>query len=155
MKLKKAMREYARAVDDLAFATNAIILADMDSCSPEVFGALVHWRDEARKEKKRAVRQMHAVMSAMQYRGKQTDVMEYLNCNGFNTVTALGKYDLLFTYMRRLSYGVSSQETKRKLAKRACEHYLQYGDMEKRRYYVESEYYSFFGVKVSLLEHDD
>lgn len=70
MKLKKAMREYASAVDDLAFATNAIILADMDLCSPEVFGALVHWRDEARREKKRAVRQMHAVMSAMQYRGK-------------------------------------------------------------------------------------
>lgn len=70
MKLKKAMREYARAVDDLAFATNAMILADMDLCSPEVFGALVHWRDEARKEKKRAVRQMHAVMSALQYRGE-------------------------------------------------------------------------------------
>lgn len=153
MKLKKAMREYAHAVDDLAFATNAIILADMDLCSPEVFGALVHWRDEARREKRRATRQMHAVMSAMQYRGEgQGDTLSWVTKDGA-FVTGLRYHRYLQKYLWRLSRGYASRELKLHLAKRACEFYLRNGDMENRRYFVEDYYEMVFGEKVSLLEH--
>lgn len=66
MKLKKAMREYARAVDEVALVTERIRWADgLNALTPE----LLEWRNEARREKQRTVRQMNAVMVAMQYRG--------------------------------------------------------------------------------------
>lgn len=66
MKLKKAMREYARAVDNLA------CIVEHKRHTDDLL-----WFDSAidtdlamaRKEKQRTVRQMNAVMVAMQYRG--------------------------------------------------------------------------------------
>lgn len=67
MKLKKAIREYARAVDNLACITEHKRHTDdllwFDS-------AIEADLEMARKEKRRTVRQMNAAFRAMQYRGE-------------------------------------------------------------------------------------
>jgi hypothetical protein len=150
MKLKKAIREHAIAIDALATVTNEIRHTD-DLLW--VHDMLLRRRDEARKEYKRTLRQIKAVMSAMQYRGKNYYDPEYLSRINLNTVTTTKNPLSLFMYMYRLKNGVSDWETKRKLAKRACEHYLKFGDLSKGRYEIEDTYYNVFGERVRLLEH--
>lgn len=150
MKLKKAIREHAIAIDALALIT-------LHKRSMEDLG----WYDEAvdtdlamaRKEYKRTQRQIKAVMVAMKYRGKNYYDPEYLSRINLNTVTTIKNPLSLFMYMYRLKNGVADWETKRKLAKRACEHYLKFGDMAKKRYEIEDTYYNAFGERVRLLEH--
>ena len=67
MKLKKAIREHAQAVDALAWATmRKRDLEDIGLRSEAIETDLVY----AHKEYKRTLRQIAAVMIAMQYRGE-------------------------------------------------------------------------------------
>lgn len=95
MKLKKAMREYARAVDELAYVTNLLALTRGESNE-----FLMEWRNDARREKKRTVRQMSAVAHALQYRGANKIAYE-------QPVLLATKRDQLYVYIARLAWETS------------------------------------------------